>query len=73
MYGPSYENFKDVYKLLNTLQVSTIVNSPRQLSSAIIFKKNKYIGNKIRNIGKNILIQTIKELDGLINDQFKKT
>ena len=73
LYGPSYENFKDVYKLLNTLQVSTIVNSPRQLSSAIIFKKNKYIGNKIRNIGKNILIQTIKELDGLINDQFKKT
>ncbi len=73
LYGPSYENFKDVYKLLNTLKISTIVNSPRQLSSVIIFKKNKYIGNKIRNIGKNILIQTIKELDGLINDQFKKT
>ena len=73
LYGPSYENFKDVYKLLNTLKVSKIVNSPSQLSSVIIFKKNKYIGNKIRNIGKNILEQTIKELDDLINDQYKKT
>ena len=34
---------------------------------------NKNIGIKIENIGEKILKKTIKELDCLINNEFKKT
>ena len=43
------------------------------MSSLIVFKKNKFIGNKIKNIGVKILKKTIKELDNFINNEFKKT
>ena len=39
----------------------------------IIFTKNKNIGIKLKNIGEKILKKTIKELDSLIKNEFKKT
>jgi 3-deoxy-D-manno-octulosonic-acid transferase len=73
LHGPNVHNFKDVYKLLKILRVSKKIYSSNQLSSSIIFKKNKNIGIKIKNIGEKILKKTIKELDILIKNEFKKT
>ena len=44
-----------------------------QLASSINFKKNNVSGLKIKNIGEKILKKTIKELDKLIINEFKKT
>jgi len=73
LHGPNIDNFKDVYKLLKSLKISKQINSSKQLTSSIIFSKNKYIGGKIKNIGEKILKKTIKELDNLLRDEFKKT
>ena len=73
LHGTNTDNFKDVYKLLKSLNVSRIIYTPNQLASSITFKKNKYIGIKIKKIGDKILKKTIKELDSLIINEFKKT
>ena len=73
LHGTNTDNFKDVYKLLKSLNVSRIVYTPNQLASYITFKKNKNIGIKIKKIGDKILKKTIKELDSLIINEFKKT
>ena len=73
LHGPNTDNFTDVYKTLKSFKVSKKVTTSKELASNIIFKKNKYIGSKIKNIGKIILKKTINELDYLINNEFKKT
>jgi len=73
LHGSNIENFKDVYKLLKILKISKKVTTPKELASSIIFKKNKNTGIKIKNIGRIILKKTIKELDYLINNEYKKT
>ncbi len=73
LHGPNTDNFKDVYKLLKILNISKKIKSPKELASSISFKKNKVIGNKIKNIGQNILKKTIKELDCFIINEYKKT
>ena len=73
LHGTNTDNFKDVYKLLKSLNVSRIIYTPNQLASSITFKKNKINGIKIKKIGDKILEKTIKELDSLIINEFKKT
>ena len=73
LHGPNTDNFKDVYKLLKLLNISKEINTPSQLATSVVFKKNKNSGKKIKNIGKKILKKTINELDNLINNEFKKT
>ena len=73
LHGPNIDNFKDIYKLLKLYKVSRKINSSKELAQSIVFKKNKTIGIKIKNIGEKILKKTIKELDYLINNEFKKT
>ena len=73
LHGPNIDNFKDVYKLLKNQRVSKKITTPKELANLITFKKNKKIGIKIKKIGAIILKKTIKELDSLINDEFKKT
>ena len=73
LHGPNTDNFKDIYKLLKLLKVSKKIKTHNELASLIIFKKNKNIGVKIKKIGEKILKKTIKELDNLINNEFKKT
>ena len=72
-HGPNIDNFKDVYQLLNSLKISKLVNSSKKLASLIKFIPNKANGNKIKKIGRIILKKTIKELNYLIKDEFKKT
>ncbi len=73
LHGPNIDNFKDIYKLLKSFNVSRKISSSKELTKSIVFKKNKTIGIKIKNIGKKVLKKTIKELDYLINNEFKKT
>ena len=73
LHGPNVGNFKDVYKLLKSLNISKKIFSPSELAAKITFKRNKNIGIKICNIGVIILKKTIKEIDNLINNEFKKT
>jgi 3-deoxy-D-manno-octulosonic-acid transferase len=73
LHGPNVNNFKDVYKLLGSYKISKKITTSKELASSINFKKNKKIGIKIKNIGGKILKKTIKELDNLINNEFKKT
>ena len=73
LHGPNVENFKDVYKLLKSLNISKQVYTPKELASSITFVKNKITGKKITNIGEKILKKTIKELDKFIINDFKKT
>ena len=73
LHGPNTDNFKDVYKHLKLLNISKKINTPLQLASSIIFKKNKNSGKKIKKIGQKILNKTINELDNLINNEYKKT
>ena len=72
LHGPNTDNFKDVYKLLRSFNLSVKVNTPKQLASSIIFKKNIKSGVKIKNIGEKILKKTINELDKHIVNEFKK-
>ena len=73
LHGPNTDNFKDVYKHLELLNIAKKINTPLQLASSIGFKKNKNSGKKIKQIGKKILKKTINELNKLINNEYKKT
>ena len=73
LHGPNIDNFKDIYKELSSLKVSMKITTPEKLAALIVFKKNKFIKNKIKNIGTKILKKTIKELDNIINNELKKT
>jgi 3-deoxy-D-manno-octulosonic-acid transferase len=73
LHGPNIDNFKDVYKTLSNLKVSKKITTSKELSSVIIFKRNKNLGDKIKKIGVKILKKTINDLDKLINNEFKKT
>ena len=73
LHGPNVDNFKDVYKLLKSLKVAKKIQTPKKLASSIKFRKNKITGNKIKNIGENILKKTIKELNKIIFNEFKKS
>ncbi len=72
LHGPNINNFTEIYKLLKSYNVSKRVNLPNELASSIVFKKNKSTGNRIKKIGENILKKTIKDLDKIINNEFKK-
>ena len=72
LHGPNVNNFTEIYKLLKSYNVSKRVNLPNELASSIVFKKNKSTGNRIKKIGENILKKTIKDLDKIINNEFKK-
>ena len=73
LHGPNIDNFKDIYKKLKSLKISVRVTTPKKLASSIVFEKNKYMGDKIKNIGTKIFKKTIKELDIIINNELKKT
>ena len=73
LHGPNIDNFKDIYKKLKSLKISVRVTTPKKLASSIVFEKNKYMGDKIKNIGTKIFKKTIKELDSIINNELKKT
>ena len=73
LHGPNTDNFKDIYKYLRSLNNSKKIKTPNELANQIVFKKNKRIGKKIKNVGDKILKKTINVLNNLIKDEFKKT
>ena len=73
LHGPNTDNFRDVYKLLKSLGISKKINTHKQLASLITFKRSKIKGSKIKVIGQKIIEKTLKELDYIINNEFKKT
>ena len=73
LHGPNIDNFKDVYKLLKSLNISKKINTYPKLAKSIIFKKNKNKAYKISKVGKIILNKTKKEIDFQIKNETKKT
>ena len=73
LHGQNIDNFKDVYKLLNSLNISKKVSNYHELAYSISFLRNQKIGLKISKIGKIILKNTLKEIDIQIKNEFKKT
>ncbi len=73
LHGPYTDNFKDVYKLLRSHNLSKKIFTPKQLAASVNFKKNIKSGIIIKNIGEKILKKTINELDKHIVNEFKKT
>ena len=69
LHGPNTDNFKDVYKYLNQLKISSTINSPQQCASSIIFKKNMKKVKKMKYLGTTILKKTLNELDKSIHNE----
>ena len=69
LHGPNIDNFKEVYKYLNTLKISSKVNSVMECANSIIFKKNMKKVKKMEALGRTILKKTLKELDKSINNE----
>ncbi len=69
LHGPNIDNFKDVYKYLNQLKISSSINSPQQCANSIIFKKNMKKVKKMKYLGTTILKKTLNELDKSIHNE----
>ena len=72
LHGPYIENFTEIYKLLNSLKISTKINTSKEFANQVIFKKYEKV-LKIRKLGNVILKKTLKELNQLISYENKKT
>ena len=69
LHGPNIDNFKDVYKYLNQLKISSKINSPQDCANSIIFKKNMKKAKKMKYLGTTILKKTLNELDKSIHNE----
>ncbi len=67
-HGPNISNFIEIYKYLETLGITKVVNNSEELSLSIVeeFKqdkpKNDEIATKVQNYGQNIFNNVILEL-----------
>ena len=69
LHGNHTFNFKDVYKYLNQLKISSKINSPQECANSIIFKKNMKKAKKMKYLGTTILKKTLNELDKSIHNE----
>jgi len=69
LHGPNINNFRDVYKYLNQLKISSSINTPQQCANSIIFKKNMKNVKKMKYLGTTILKKTLNELDKSIHNE----
>ena len=69
LHGPNIDNFKDVFKYLNQLKISSTINSPQQCANSIIYKKNMKKVKKMKFLGTTILKKTLNELDKSIHNE----
>ena len=69
LHGPDVNNFKDVYKYLSRLKISSVVNSPQTCANSIVFKKNMKKVQKMKYLGSTILKKTLNELDKSIHNE----
>ena len=69
LHGPRVSNFKDVYKYLKQLKISSEVNSPKKCANSVIFKKNMKKVKKMKYLSSSILKKTLNELDKSIHNE----
>ena len=69
LHGPNIDNFRDVYKYLDQLKISSSINSPQQCANSIIFQKNMKKAKKMKYVGTTILKKTLNELDKSIHNE----
>ena len=69
LHGPNIDNFRDVYKYLSQLKISSSINTPQQCANSIIFKKNTKKAKKMKYLGTTILKKTLNELDKSIHNE----
>ena len=69
LHGPDVDNFKEVYRYLDLLKISSKVKNPLQCANSIIFRKNMKKVKKMRILGKNILKNTLNELDKSLHNE----
>ena len=69
LHGPNVGNFKEVYRYLDLLKISSQVKSPIQCAKSVIFKKNMKRVKKMKLLGKNILKNTLNELDKSLHNE----
>ena len=69
LHGPFIDNFRDVYKYLNQLKISSKVNSPQECANSIVFRKNFNKVKKMKYLGSTILKKTLNELDRSIHNE----
>ena len=69
LHGPFIDNFRDVYKYLNQLKISSKVNSPQECANSIVFRKNFNKVKKMKYLGSTILKKTLNELDKSIHNE----
>jgi len=69
LHGPDVGNFKEVYRYLNSLKISSKIKTPLQCSNSIIFKKNMKKVEMIKLLGKKILKNTLNELNKSIHNE----
>ena len=68
-HEPFIDNFRDVYKYLNHLKISSKVNSPQECANSIVFRKNFNKVKKMKYLGSTILKKTLNELDRSIHNE----
>tara|TARA_B100000963_G_scaffold52566_1_gene40597 strand:- start:682 stop:1926 length:1245 start_codon:yes stop_codon:yes gene_type:complete len=69
LHGPDVDNFKDVYKYLSKLKISSEVKSPQTCANSIVFKKKMKKVHKMKYLGSTILKKTLNELDKSIHNE----
>ena len=69
LHGPNVDNFKEIYKYLYSLKISSKVKTPQECASATIFKKNYKKVKKMKNLSKIILKNTLNELNKSIHNE----
>ncbi|MDA9758412.1 3-deoxy-D-manno-octulosonic acid transferase [Candidatus Pelagibacter sp.] len=69
LHGPNIDNFRDVYKYLNDLKISSTIYTPKQCANSINFKKNMKKVIKMKYLGTTILKKTLNELDKSIHNE----
>ena len=66
LYGPHIENFKEVYEMLDKLNITTKINSIKSMKIAvrrkINFSDKKNVNRKLNNLGERILSQNLFEI-----------
>ncbi len=69
LHGPNVDNFKEIYKYLNSLKISSKVKTPLECANSTIFKKNYKKVKKMKHLSKNILKNTLNELNKSIHNE----
>ena len=73
LHGPNVDNFKEIYKYLNNIKISSTIQNHSQTVkklNKLLNKKNnsKKIQDKLNNIGKEILYNTYKKINQFLDN-----